>query len=224
MFQFDWKMTLGDLLTFLSVVISAAGLIWTWHQDIATRQREQTTDVRRAAATTLAKLDRVGNLMDLMFDDIQPVIIDTTDNLGEKRDPALSRDFFWKSVTAAHLLHRKRFMDEQIETAYVGLYSYMQDARAMFRSAVDRLRASEESTVETILQQCQSAILSYDPKRMQNYEPAELGNTLRGIVSRQRDEYNKRSVAILADIQARLSKIVASRDDDILAALNAKSL
>jgi hypothetical protein len=217
-------MTLGDLLTLVSVLVSAAGLAWTWHQDIATRQREQTTDVRKAAATTLAKLDRVGELVELLFDDIQPIIIDTTDQLADKHDPALARDVFWKSVTAARLLHRKRFMDEQIESAYVGLYSYMQDARGMFRDTVQHLRSEEDSAVENILQGCQSAILAYDRQHVQSYQPAALGNTMRDVVSRERDAYLKPSAATLADIQARLARIVAARDDEILAGLNDKSL
>ncbi len=224
MIEFDWKISLGNLLTFLSIVISAAGLGWTWQKDINSRQREQATEVRKAAAATLAKLERVNQLTELLFDDLQPIIIDTTDQLAERRDAPIARDFFWKSVTAARLLHRKRFMDEQIESAYVGLYSYMQDARAMFRDAIGRLRSAEDRSIDAILQKCQDSILSYGPDRLHSYQPAQLGNELRQVVTQERDAYLKQAQTILADIQTRLAGIVAARDETIIASLNARNL
>ena len=108
MIRIEWKVTLGDLLTFVSILLSAAGLAWTWQKDIDTREREQAAEVRKAAAVTLAKLERFDQLTDLLFADLQPIIVDTGDMLAEKHDAELARDYFWKTVSASRLTQRKR--------------------------------------------------------------------------------------------------------------------
>ena len=218
---FEWKVTFGDVLTFVSILISAAGLAWTWRQDIDVRERDQATEVRKAAAGTLAKLERLGQLADLLFADLQSIIVDTTDVLAEKHDPELARDYYWKTVSAARLAHRKRVMDEQIESAYVTLYSYMTQARSIFQAAVEKLRSAEDAGVDKILDDSQSEILAYDRT---TYQAAVLGNKCRQIVAAERRSYASRSAAILDPLQQRLEAIVSQPDRTIISGLNAKSL
>jgi hypothetical protein len=218
---FERKITLGDLLTFVSIALAAAGLAWTWHQDILTRQREQATEVRRAAAATLAKMERLGQLTDLLFADLQPTIVETGDLLAEKHDAGLARDYFWKTVAAARLGQRKRIMDEQIESAYVALYTYMTDARTMFQSTVGKLQSSEDKALDGIMAGCQNEILAYDRS---NYQPANLGNRCRGIVEWQRQSYFAGATEILAPVERRLEGIVSAPDSAIISGLNAKTL
>jgi hypothetical protein len=218
---FEWKITFGDLLTFGSILLSALALAWTWHQDIATRERDQATEVRKAAAATLAKLERLGQLTDLLFADLQPTIVETTDLLAEKHNADSARDYFWKTVSAAGLAHRKRVMDEQIESAYVTLYGYVTQARPMFQTAVKDLRSAEEEAIDGILDGCQKEILAYDPK---TYIPAILGNKCRDTVSAQRKTYFAKVTAILTPLERRLEGIVSKQDGEIIAGLNTKTL
>jgi hypothetical protein len=218
--KFEWKVTLGDLLTFMSILISALGLAWTWNQDISTRERDQATEVRKSAAATLAKMDRLGQMTDLLFADLQPAIVTTGDMLAEKHDAEMARDGFWKEVSAARLGQRKRVMDEQIESAYVTLYSYMSGARSMFQSAVEHLRSAEDEALDDILADCQKEILAYDPS---SYKPAILGNKCRNVVSAQRKSYFDKAASILAPIEQRLEGIVSKQDNAIISGLNAKT-
>jgi len=221
MISFEWKITLGNLLTVVSILVSAAGLAWAWHRDILTLERAQATEVRRAAAATLAKMERLGQLIDLLFADVQPTIVETSDLLAEKHDAELARDYFWKTVSAARLGQRKRVMDEQIESAYVILYSYMVEAKSMFQSAIEKLRSAEDEALDGIMDGCQKEILAYDPS---SYKPAVLGNKCRYIVNDQRKSYFAKATAILAPLEQRLGKIVSEQDSAIIAGLNAKTL
>jgi hypothetical protein len=219
--HFEWKITFGDLLTFVSIAVSAAGLAWTWHQDITTRERQQATEVRKAAAMTLAKMERLGQLADLLFADLQPIIVDTGDLLAEKHDAELARDYFWKTVSAAQLGQRKRVMDEQIEGSYVTLYSYMADARSLFQSAVQQLRTAEDAALDHIMAGCQKEILDYNPG---SFKPAILGNKCRGIVSAEQEYYFGKASTILAPLVQHLSQIVSKKDGDVISNLNDRTL
>src|SRR5690349_3823748 len=96
---FEWKATLGDVLTFVSILFSAAGLAWTWNKDNSTREREQATEVRKAAAATLSKIERLRQLTDLLFRDLDPIIVETSDQLTDQKHDAraaeAARDYFW---------------------------------------------------------------------------------------------------------------------------------
>ena len=224
--MFEWKATLGDVLTFVTILVSAAGLAWTWHQDIWTREREQATAVRNAAATTLAKIWRLLQFAPLLFDELDKVIVEASDQLSNQKhsDQAatVARDYFWKTAGAARLKQRERVMDEQIESAYVALYSYMTDARRIFQSTVEQLRAAEDQAFDAIRDGCQKQILS-TPK-WGEYDPAILGNKCRSIVETQNQSYLTRAKAVLAPVEQRLAPIVAMKDREIIAHLNAKTL
>jgi hypothetical protein len=219
--RFEWKVTFGDLLTFVSILVSAAGLAWTWHQDVLTRERDQATEVRKAAAATLAKLERLGQLNDLLFADLQPTIVEAADLLAEKHSAEAARDYFWKTVSGARLSQRKREMDEQIESAYVTLYSYMTEARPMFKTAVESLRSAEDEAVDAILIGSQAEFLDYDAS---TYKANILGNKCRSIVSAQRKAYFAKAASILAPLERRLEQIISRGDDAIMEALNTKAL
>jgi hypothetical protein len=219
--KFEWKITFGDLLTFASILVSAAGLAWTWHQDILTRERDQATEVRKAAASTLAKLERLGQLTDVLFADLQPTIVEASDLLAKNHDPDLARDYFWKTVSAARLAQRKRVLDEQIENDYVTLYSYVTQARPLFQSTIKNLRSAEDDAIENILVGCQDKFREYDPK---HYTRADLGNKCRDVLEAEREAYFNNISTILSPLKQRLEGIVSEQDSAIISGLNAKSL
>jgi hypothetical protein len=157
----------------------------------------------------------------LLFSDLQPTIVETTDLLAEKHDAESACDYFWKNVSAARLTQRKRVMDEQIESAYVALYGYVAQARPLFHTAVENLRSAEEEAIDGILDGCQKEILAYDPK---TYNPAILGNKCRDTVGGQRKSYFDKATTILAPVKQRLEAIVSEQDGGIIAGLNNKTL
>jgi hypothetical protein len=224
--MFEWKVTFGDVLTFGTILLSAAGLAWTWNHDILAREREQASEVRKAAALALAKMERLPQSTNMLFDELDQAIVEASDLLSnQKHDEQAAkaaRDYFWKTAGAARVKRHERVMDEQIESAYVALYSYMTDARSIFQSTARQLRTAEEQAFEKIRDDCQREILS--TSKWVEYDPAILGNKCRNIVEAQRQSYLKTEKPILAKVEERLEPIVVMKDHEIFSGLRAKKL
>jgi hypothetical protein len=52
------EITIGDILTFLSIIVSVVALLSVWFKEMQIRKKEKANKVRTAAAKTLAKLER----------------------------------------------------------------------------------------------------------------------------------------------------------------------
>jgi hypothetical protein len=123
-FKIDPTVEVGDILTSLSIVISVIALLTAWSKDRYLRRKEQANKVRNAAAKTLAKLERWRGLSLWIFQDIQSLFVETSEILARDFDFILARDFLWGKLNDARLKTFQRILDEEIEIAYVDLYSY----------------------------------------------------------------------------------------------------
>src|SRR5215471_13273566 len=86
----------SDMITSLSVVLAALGLLYTWTKDRNLRTKEYADRVRAAAAITLAKIDRCESLFLSFFQSLQPIITEADDFFVRERSPVKCRDMFWK--------------------------------------------------------------------------------------------------------------------------------
>lgn len=185
------------------------------------REREQANEVRRAAAASLAKLERWNELSAWVFEELQQATVETSELLLKSKDVVQARDFFWKSVNAAKLSSRKRFLDEQIEGAYVGLYAYSPSSRDIYKRTIDQLRLEEEAMYKTILLRAEEAIFRFRG-RMEFYTTADLGNALRAVLAGEKESYGKRVANALGRIDSMLYEIVRADDRAVLTGTEGK--
>src|SRR5215831_16421217 len=99
-FRLERTVKIGDLLTSLSILISLAAVLVTWSRDATLRQRQQADEIRKAAATTLAKLERWQELSSAIFQESQPVFVTVSQNLGKNHDAASARDYLWRELNS----------------------------------------------------------------------------------------------------------------------------
>src|ERR1051326_5869662 len=141
------RVSVGDLLTIASIF--GALLAWglSWEHDRQLRQRADADRVRAAAAETLVKLDRWEDLSVSVFSEVEAAYIDTKETLrslpGKTLDVDAARHQLWKSILQSEVRVQQKILDDHFEAGYVGLYTYVPDARHDFEELSTRLSNSQ---------------------------------------------------------------------------------
>jgi hypothetical protein len=106
-------------------------------------------------------MERRYEISQWIFEDIQPDIVAATimatgQNLpaGDTKDDTIrrlhvfaARDFLYKQIAEAHQRNRRRQLDEQLETSYTSLYSYVPQARKFTQDAGSALRRADSQMI-----------------------------------------------------------------------------
>ena len=109
-----------------------------------------------------------------------------------------------------------RILNENFESAYVGLYSYYPKMRPILLDIISQLIAAEELTLIDFNSASQEVVLEFEEKR-DGYTSSMLGNSLRSISNRSRSKFQKKLFDILNPVREMLISIVSNPDFDLLA-------
>jgi hypothetical protein len=148
-FALDRTIKASDLLTSVTIIVSVVALVITWTKDRDVRVREQADRVRAAAAKTLAKLERWQTLQLSLYDQLQPVFVETSEMLGKEFNVIGTRDYLWKQLNAEHTRISAKVLEEGFETAYVDLFAYYppSDKRFLMLSFASERRSKRRSNL-----------------------------------------------------------------------------
>lgn len=97
-FRVDPKVTVGEFLTVITIIISVFSLLDGFSKDRTLRQREEVANFRNAAAQTLAKLDRVETLSVSACDQAQPLFVKVSEFLATHHEAQGARDMLWSET------------------------------------------------------------------------------------------------------------------------------
>ena len=221
-FEFKKEITVGNLVTSISVLVTIVALLVSWSEDRSLNMHEQANEVRNSAAKTMAKLERWREISLLLFDEIQPSLIETSEMLKQDRDQGTvieARDYLYKSIQHSQLLTKKRLVEEEIETAYFYLYGYHPNMKVRFEHLFDRLQGLQKKMHHHLLLATQAQVLNYLDRDIaeQDYKTATLGDNLRRASADVRETSRKEIDNALAPMEKLLSKIVQQSDKSLLA-------
>ena len=209
----DRTISFGHLLTSVSIMISIVALLYGWSKDIGQRRVEQADEIRNAAAQALAKVQRWEELSLSLFEEIQPTLVATTelvrDEGGEK-----AGDYLWREWYASRQRMRFRILEEEIETAYVGLYGYHPEVRQLFVTARDSLQKKEEAMFYGVTVRTDSIVRN--AKSGPNFQTAALGNKLRQVVGRYQERYEEQLDHEFHCLEDFLIGLVDTSDEDLI--------
>jgi hypothetical protein len=208
-------MKIGDVLTTATIVVSVVALLISWSKDRYSRQKEQADRVRGAVAVALAKLDRWQVLQLSLFQDLQPVFIDTSEMLAKDFNFVEARDFLWRSINAQRTNVADKVLNEQIESAYVGLFSHFPKIRPLFLETISDLNDLQKTLFNAFLVDTQLNVLSFDNHRAE-YASAKLGNALRETATKYEEQLKQQTDLRLEQIRLFLFQVVSQPDRTIL--------
>lgn len=210
------KISLGNILTMLTIIGSVISFLVTWNKEIDTRRSAQANQIRVAAAKTLVKLDRWKTVSFSLFDQIRPDFVDTKEMLKKKFDVIEARDHLWKAlhVTRAALL--RRASEDQVEMAYLELYAFHPEARGLFITTLAEAKDNEARMFDSLLKETQNAVLSWMERKEEEYTTALLWTDLTKVSDAKRSQYQTSIDSIFAPLFEMLNKLITLPDEIIL--------
>jgi len=209
------EISIGDVLTTLSVIVSVIALIVAWSKDRLLKRREYADKIRRAAGMIIAKLERWRELSLSFFDEIQPIITDADVMLTEEQNLIATRDILWRNVIAARAAALRRILDEEIEVAYADLYGYDPKIQNLFVEAVNRLRLVDKEMYALLMMLTQKDVLGLESSRKPYYS-AQLGNLLRETSGKLASEHRRLMDKIVMPFQEEMVKLIKATDNEIV--------
>jgi hypothetical protein len=209
------QVKLGDLLTSISIIISLVGLLLSLSKDRRLRKKEHADRIRAAASKTLAKLQRWQELSLWLYQQAQPLYVETSEMLPKEYDVYKARDFLWRKLEEVRTSTLADVLKEQIEIAYVDLFAYYPDVYGLFTDTLTALKGLETEVFDHLITSTQAVVLSY-AERKEGYRTEQLGNDLRGAAQRVQEEFKGRSQVALKPVSDSLVNLIGLGDDKIL--------
>lgn len=210
----------GDLLTSVSILITLVSLLIAWSFERQSQDREQADKARRAAAATLAKLERMQELSLWYYDEVKPLFVQASEELARNRNGISTRDALWRQLDEVRIKAVNRIHEEQIEQSYVELYGYYPQAYEILTAAIVQLKKQDEELFREFQEKTQDDIFAFtNEDRIQpktDYQTAQLGNKLRETTSSYRERFKSDADQILKKPRDFILSVVIAPDDEIL--------
>ena len=214
---FDWTVKFGDILTSVTIIVSVSALVYSWSQDRATRETANADRIRDIAAVAVTQLDRWQLLNKSLYQELQPIFVETSELLLEEFDVAKARDYMWKKTNEKRTQIQAKILDEKIFTYYIKLMPYFPEIREQYASTLEQLQALEESTSEQFLGLMERDVLSFADDE-ESYQSPDLGNALRATAGKHEERLSSQFDQITGPVRSHLLRIVTMANDAILRA------
>lgn len=182
--KLDDTVSVGDLLTSLSILIGMGTLAASWWRDRQLRRGEIADRIRAAAGQTLARLERWNEILQALFVESQPVFVEVSERLAKDLDTTSARDMLWRELSRVNLLLLREIREEEVETAFIEICTYRPELRASFNSVAARIKATQAGIVDEFLRDTELDVVSFSGVGADSYSSAQLGNRLRATASR----------------------------------------
>lgn len=209
----SWEISLGNLLTAFSVLISASALAYGWSKDRQWRRAEYADRIRRAAGNIAAKLDRWPALALQSIDTIQPLFLELDCIDGDGPEPDQTHRLL-KGLYEARAAASQRIADEQIESAYVDLYGYDPRIHMLFLTAVECIRSIDQRTFEELRALAQGTIV---PRPSTADGASNSWDAFRRHIEQLSLDYERETDAIVEAFRAEMLKLIQASDAEVLA-------
>lgn len=211
------EITVGNLLTIATIIISIATLLYSLQKDREMRQREQADRIRKAAGIVAAKLERWVELSLRIDADVQPLLTDVDALFFEKQNKIIARDFLWKGLVTAQARATERIVDEEIEIAYSDLYGYAPSIQELYSNALTTLRKLQREFYDLLLSETQDNLMELAKlEDLTQYHSAQLGNKLRATCARLERTYREQLTPIVLKFRDEVVRLIEASDEDIL--------
>lgn len=210
----DWSLSVGNLLTALTIAVSAATLAYTRRKDRLLREREYADRIRHAAGLTIARLERWQRIVISIFDEIQPAFVDVDRWAVAGKDLELISDYLWKELSKARAQAAQRIMEEEIELSYLDLYSYDRGVHERFNHVIREQQQVRQRVFGELLTRTQRLLLRYRGIPLQR---TFIGNQMREEAAGLRQEFADETRAILDRFIEEMRPLVTAKDADLYA-------
>jgi hypothetical protein len=212
------KVSVGDLLTICSILISALLVVGAWKIDRDLRRKEEANKVRAAAATTLVKLDRWEELSLSIFSKVDPAFVSLKESLQKDSKDRLKQDTarheLWKAILQAEVDVQQKILDDHVEAGYVGLYTYDPSAREEFDKVLTTLSNNQFHMYADLLMRTEAIVRRMVEEK--KFDAEELYNKLNLESMAIKGDYWGSVDSTLRPVRNALTTLTSESDEELL--------
>ncbi len=220
------ELDFGDILTSFSILVAVGALWLSWHNDKLLREKEYADKIRRSTSVVAAKLDRWEELADRYFEDIQPTLVDVSEQAVRRlksADKAVvdndANAFLYKGLMDAAAKASQRIIEEQLQIAYMELFAYVPELQKDFERVVPEIHEVEQrihTKVEAELQAELFRLMSDEATLTKMKHPRiEIGNALRDVAWRRRQGLRSEIHNATMQLRNRMVELIERSDAEL---------
>jgi hypothetical protein len=210
--QINWTIDVGHLLTVGSLLISVIALLIAWRKDRRLRERDQAARVRAGIVAARANLQLWRTSFSNFAENLQLLIPDTCDSLGEDFDVDKACRVFLKGGVRLHGAFQARIGEERLELPPDALYMRL-DAYETFAKAINDFIAAESEEYQSLMNEIPIAIVSTTEEE---YDRRSLETELARILETWIEAVWLRIDAITDPADDALSELIFASDAMVL--------
>lgn len=184
--KFKSEISVGELLTALSIIISLIGVLITWNKNQQIAISNEATRMRELSIQAFSNVQQWQEEEQLFFNQVDVLIKQVSRTYTETNDRILTRDMFWEGVTQLRNDLDTKIISKDLKTFHFQLLNKGIDQDSVFITTIALLEKLVQFNFEAYLKETELAILLKeinDPR-----ESAILGNYLRNVNDKYRDK------------------------------------
>lgn len=213
-FIIEKRVTLGEVITIISILISAISVLITWRHEQKIQMLENATRTRIELAKTLNTVNQVTQIQLSFYDLIEEDIVEASRICIVDKENVKARDFVWERFYK----HRAEIMNiisqNDWEVAYTNLLTYGISADTLYIKTIKRLKNLQENQFELLLRDFQNEILEFKPTSAS--QTAVLTDRLREIKNGFRENHRSYSEVATAELNSFCLKLISATDQFLL--------
>ncbi len=163
LFNIDRRISIGELITVLSIVFSAISVMITWRNEQKIKMRENATRARVEIAKTLNTINQVIQIQLSFYELIEEDIVETSRIAVVERDAVKSRDYMWEKFYK----HRAEILNilsqRDWEVAYTNLLTSGITADSLYIKTINRLKGLQENQFNLARTAFEKELLEFRP-------------------------------------------------------------
>ncbi len=217
-FEIDKRVTLGEVMTIVSILFSAISVLITWRYEQKIQILENATRTRVEIAKTLNTVNQVIQIQLSFYELIEEDIVEASRISVVENEPAKARDFMWEKF----FKHRAEILNivaqNDWEVAYTNLLTYGISADTLYIKSINRLKGLQENQFDFLLRDFQNEILEFKPTS--KLATAELTDRLRDIKNVYRENHKSYTKKATQELSDYCMKLIRATDKHLLFATN----
>ncbi len=213
-FSIDNRITIGELMTVVSIVFSAISVLITWRNEQRIQILENATRTRVEIAKTLNTVNQVIQIQLSFYELIEEDIVEASRISIVEKEPIKARDYMWEKL----FRHRAEILNiisqNDWEVAYTNLLTYGISADSLYINTINRLKKLQENQFNLTLRAFEKEITDFRPTTER--QTSSLIDRLRELKKTFRESHLEYSKIATADLNSFCLKLINETDKKLI--------
>lgn len=210
------------ILSCITILITLVTVAYSWKKDRALKAKKEADIIRSAASKTLRGIERWKSISCSIFYKSDVLFVEVAKMVkAQRKIPSRqiesARDFLWENLHAIVSENKTIVFNEDIENAYIELYSYIPNIMPIYKKIWSVLLRTEKIMLnDFIAVKTQRAVMDINSYLPGTYHSAILGNQLRQVRSECETNYVSKITKLTESIINELTRIISEKDDVLI--------